>query len=160
MRAHLEYLRYVLRHKWFVFVESCRLGIPWRGLVHDLSKFLPDEWCPYVRFFYGRHARPRRDATGYYKPTDTGDPAFDRAWLAHQHRNSHHWQHWILPLDEGGTGVIEMPEAVRREMLADWRGAGRAQRTPDSARWYQAHKHQMRLGPRTREWIERQLLGG
>ena len=54
LRAHLSYARYVLRHKWFVF-QACRtLGVPfWQAVVHDWSKFLPSEWVPYVRFFYG-----------------------------------------------------------------------------------------------------------
>lgn len=85
---------YVVRHKWFVFVACYRLGIPWRGLVHDLSKFLPSEWIPYTNFFYGPKPSPR-DSTGYYKPTDTGDKAFDFAWLLHQKRNRHHWQWWL-----------------------------------------------------------------
>lgn len=41
VKGHLAYLWYVLRHKYFVFVECCRLGVPWRGLVHDLSKLSP-----------------------------------------------------------------------------------------------------------------------
>lgn len=31
MKPHLQYLWYVLRHKWFVFVECCSLGIPLQG---------------------------------------------------------------------------------------------------------------------------------
>jgi len=159
MRAHLAYLRYVLRHKWFVFVECIKLGIPWRGLVHDWHKFLPGEWFPYVRFFYHPDGTPkqRRDETGYYKPTDTGDAAFDYAWLLHQKRGKHHWQWWVLPEDEGGIKVLPMPDKYRREMLADWRGAGRAQGKPDTRRWYEANKDKMQLHPETRAWIEEQL---
>lgn len=54
MKAHLLYLRYVLRHKWFVLVAGRRTGAPlWRLLIHDWSKFLPSEWAPYVQMFYG-----------------------------------------------------------------------------------------------------------
>lgn len=159
MRAHLRYLRYVLRHKWFVFQECCRLGIPLAGVIHDWSKFLPSEWAPYVRFFYGRRGEPvsRRDSTGYYKPTDTGDEAFDFAWLLHQKRNPHHWQWWCLPEDQGGTKVLAMPDRYRREMVADWRGAGRAQGTPDVLRWYESNRHKMLLHPDTRQWIEAEI---
>lgn len=164
LKPHLLYLRYVLRHKWFVFLAACRLGIPWLGLVHDLSKFLPDEWMPYVHFFYGPKAEPiqRRDETGYYKPTDTGDAAFDFAWLLHQKRNRHHWQFWILPEDEGGVKVLPMPDRYRREMLADWMGAGRAQlgtkwTSNEPRRWYTKNHAKMQLHPETRTWIERKL---
>jgi len=54
VKAHLQYLRYLMRHKWFVFVACWRLGVPLhQAIIHDWSKFLPGEWFPYVRFFYG-----------------------------------------------------------------------------------------------------------
>jgi len=158
MTNYPKYLSYVVRHKWYVFVECCKLGIPWRGIVHDLSKFLPDEFFPYANFFAG-NKKPVRDKTGYYKPTDTGDPAFDLAWLRHQKRNDHHWQWWLLPEDEGGVKTLEMSEEARLEMLADWRGAGKAQGKPDTTAWYEANRHKMQLGPETRAWIDR-VLGG
>ena len=155
-KKHLQYLSYVLRHKWYVFIEACRLDIPWRGLIHDLSKFRPCEWYPYATFFYGKKLGPR-DATGYYKPTDTGDAAFDFAWLLHQKANRHHWQFWLLPEDDGGTKVLEMPDAYRREMLADWRGAGMAQGRPNTWEWFAKNKGRMQLGPETRTWIEAEI---
>jgi hypothetical protein len=156
---HWQYAKYLARHKWFVFVAGCRLGIPWLALMHDLSKFRPDEWMPYARFFYEPDGtkRTRRDSTGFYKPTSTGDDAFDFAWLLHQKRNKHHWQWWVLPEDNGGVKVLPMPDRYRREMLADWRGAGLAQGTPDTQRWYAVNQHKMNLHPETRAWIERHL---
>ena len=155
---HLRYLSYVLRHRCFVFVEACRLGIPWLGLVHDLSKFSPDEWMPYANFFYGPKRKPVRDATGYYKPTDTGDQAFDYSWLLHQKRNRHHWQWWLLPEDDGGIKRLEMPLRYRKEMLADWRGAGKAQGYGDNTlAWYTKNRHKMILAPLSRMWIEREI---
>jgi hypothetical protein len=54
----LKYLWSMMRHKWFVFIEACKLGIPWLGLIHDLSKFAPSEFIPYARYFYGNHPAP------------------------------------------------------------------------------------------------------
>src|SRR5690349_4010162 len=128
MTRHWRYLLYVVRHKWFVYRAGRALGVGrWQLVVHDWSKFRPSEWMPYANFFYGPKPKPVRDATGYYKPTDTGDEAFDFAWLLHQKRNPHHWQWWLLPEDDGGVKVLPMPDRYRREMLADWRGAGLAQ---------------------------------
>jgi hypothetical protein len=111
MGRHLAYARYLLRHKWSVFVAGWRLGITWLALLHDNSKLRPDEWGPYARFFYAPDGskRTRRDATGYYKPTDTGDAAFDYAWLLHQKRNKHHWQWWCLPEDDGSDRASRWP---------------------------------------------------
>ena len=47
MKAHLRYLGYVLRHKWFVLVAGLKVGAPlWRLLIHDWSKFTAAEWGP------------------------------------------------------------------------------------------------------------------
>ena len=140
--GNLRYLSYIIRHKWFVSIECVRLGIPWRGITHDLSKFLPSEWIAYKQHFYG--------------PIETWGE-FDLAWFKHQNRNDHHWQWWILRNDSGSIKSIAMSHAARRDMLADWKGAGRALGKPDTAAWYEANKHNMVLHPETREWVEKQL---
>lgn len=84
-----RYLRYLLRHKWFVFIECCKLGIPWRGIVHDLSKFLPSEWSPYMWYYYGPWQPGKQPSALIAK--------YEMAWLRHQHRNLHHWEMWICP---------------------------------------------------------------
>ena len=152
---HWKYLRYVILHKWYVLLETIRLGIFVRGLLHDWSKFLPDEWFPYARFFYG--PQPKRDRIGnYYEPGNAS--AFDLGWLKHIHRNKHHWQWWVLREGDGETKILPMPDRYRKEMLADWRGAGKAQGYGDNTNaWYQMNKEKMRLHPATRRWIEMML---
>jgi len=155
MTCYDRYLWYVLRHKWFVFIECCRLGIPWQGLLHDLSKFRPSEFFPYARHFYPGNGLTRiwRDKTGYYKPTDTGDAAFDFAWFLHQKRNPHHWQYWIFPADPGHEKILRMPERYVKEMVADWKGAGRAQNRPDVVGWYEKHKDDIVLDGYSRLYV-------
>lgn len=53
-----------------------------------------------------------------------------------------------------------MPLVYRREMLADWIGAGRALGKPDTKAWYLANKDKMKLHGDTRAWIESKLLKG
>ena len=151
MSKHWQYLKYVLRHKWYVGLECFRLGLYWRGIVHDLSKFRPSEWFPYANYFYGKGAAIRRDKTGYYKPTDTGDAAFDFAWLLHQKRNHHHWQWWCLPEDEGGLKVLQMDDKSTIEMFCDWCGAAQAQgKERDSVvDWWLANKCKMKIHDKT-----------
>jgi len=209
MRTHLAYLKYVLKHKWYVFLECCKLGIPWLGVIHDWSKFRPSEWFPYARYFYNPDGTRRqvRDGDGNF----VQDATFDFAWFLHQKRNKHHWQWWILREDNPGerwtiqqmapdspmvlaldgvphlvvevedddaictmayrrlcdiTGllnvrgnkVFSMPDRYRREMLADWRGAGRAIAGKDNtASWYESNKGKMQLHPETHQWVEEQL---
>lgn len=164
---HLKYLRNILRHKWFVFVECCKLGIPWLGVVHDWTKFLPSEWIAYARYFFGKYPSEYDIATGGYNGRETRSSEsverdFDLAWLHHQHRNKHHWQRWLMTLDssrsDGKMVALPMPDKYRREMLADWRGAGRAYGNPNTAEWYREHRNEIILHPETREWVDRQLL--
>jgi len=154
---HWRYLSYVVRHKWFVFIECCRLGIPTRGLLHDLSKFLPSEWFPYVYHFYGRRPTSKEEE----------DPRFDMAWLLHQRRNRHHWQWWVLAYDDGGSRAMKMSRRDVLEMMADWRGANRAQGgngCSDTVAWYAKNKGRMDLHPDTRykveEMVERMAAHG
>jgi hypothetical protein len=136
---YIKYLSYILRHKWYVFIECMKLGIPWRGLSHDMSKFLPSEFFAYTNFFYG----------------EKDQMAFDFAWHRHQKRNKHHWQWWILKYDSGKLIIFEMPLKYRKEMLADWRGCSMARTgTDDTANWYKENKDKMQLAPETRKWIE------
>lgn len=163
IHKHLRYLSYIIRHKYFVFIEAYKLGIPWLGFWHDWSKLRWSEWGPYANHFYGKEGTKTgihtgRDKTGYYKPTDTADTAFDFAWLLHQKRNRHHWQWWVLPEDSGGVVLMKMPWRYEVEMFADWRGASRAQGSKSTVlEWYTANKDKMQLHPNTRAWIEWRL---
>ncbi len=160
---YLKYLRYMIAHKWFVFVEACKLGIPWLGFLHDWSKFLPDEWRPYTKYFYGNYPDWHRFAPGtkgrlFGLTKQEVQDKFDLAWLKHIHRNRHHWQWWVLREDDGDIKVLPMPDRYRKEMLADWRGAGKAQGYEDNTKtWYQANKDKMQLHPDTRIWIEEKI---
>lgn len=156
MRKHLQYLKYVILHKWYVFIECCKLGIPVRGLLHDKSKFLLREWIPYTEHFYG-DKNPRND-DGSYNPIEVGG-TFDYAWLSHQHHNKHHWQYWILKGDSGYEKVLNIPVKYRKEMLADWRGAGKAINGKDDCKeWYLGNVDKMKLHPIVKEWLEERIL--
>lgn len=103
MKAHIEYLKYVLRHKWFVFKACLRLGVPLHlAIVHDWTKFTPQEWGAYVRNFFnpGGTRRKVRDASGAYNPAVQGDE-FLLAWQHHESHNKHHWGYW-LTFEMGG----------------------------------------------------------
>lgn len=159
MKRYLAYLKAVFRHKICVYQEGRKLGLwPLRLLWHDWDKFLPFMFIAYARSFFNPDGTSRnvRDASGYYDAART-EGAFNFAWLLHQKRNRHHWQWWTLPLDDGGIKCIEMSPVDRLEMLADWRGAGRAYGNPDTKGWYQKNQDKMQLGPDTRKWIEAQL---
>lgn len=147
MNRHIQYLKYVLRHKWFVFLACMKLNVSFvQAVVHDWSKFLPSEWIPYARTFYAP------DGSKQYLPGDT----FARAWNHHQKRNKHHWQYWLITWDKGTSEPLPMPEKYIREMLADWIGAGRAiHGRIEVAEWYEKNRENIKLHTGTRRIVER-----
>ena len=151
MSKHLKYLRYVLRHKWYVFLACLKLGVPlWQALIHDWQKLTPAEWNPYVQSFYGEWEYNER-------PQWLVD-SFNAAWLHHIHHGPHHWQYWILREDDGDTLLLEMPDNYIREMIADWVGAGMAITGKNNIKeWYPKNKDTIQLHPRTRAFVDLML---
>lgn len=155
-KKHIKYLKYVLRHKWFVFIECCKLGIPLRGVIHDLSKFMPSEWFPYVSYFHGDFGIKNQCPNKWSElKCVKAKFDFDLAWLKHQRRNKHHWQYWILQKDDGPIVIFEMSLKYAKEMLADWIGAGLAiSGKRDINEWYEKNKEKIQLHGETRKWVE------
>lgn len=167
MKDHLAYLKYVLRHKLYVFQACLKMKVPiYRSIIHDYSKFTLSEWKPYVKTFY------KPDGSKQYVES----PAFEYAWNHHQKSNKHHWQYWLLSWDRGETVALEMPETYVREMLADWIGAGWAIKGKPKRvlqplykpyepfdlfvgvkQWYNESKDKMILHPKTRIMVEQFL---
>ncbi len=154
MSKYWRYLWYILKHKWYVLVECCRLGVPWLGVVHDLSKFGLTEFV--------------RSAWRYCGTPDEVilvSEQYKLAWLHHQKVNKHHWIYWVVftPIPgqsyDEGWGCIPMPDRYRREMLADWIGAGKTYGGDGPIDWYEKNRGQLLLHPDTRDWLEEQLRG-
>lgn len=81
-----KHLCLVIRHKHAVFINCVKCGIPWRGIVHDLSKFSPSELFESAKYFNGKRSPIAvcREANGV-----------SPAWLHHKGRNKHHIEYWI-----------------------------------------------------------------
>lgn len=150
MKRYWVYLLKVLRHKWFVFLACCDLGIPFLGIIHDWSKFLPSEFIPYAMTFYNSDGSEKEG--GFREAGDYPKYALNE----HFHRNKHHWSRWMLPDGE----CLPIPDRYRREMLADWIGAGRAYGGSGADAWYAKHKDELKLHPLTRSWMEEKLFNG
>ena len=121
-------------------------GFHGKGYGTTLANSAPMNGVPYARYFYGdwpewdKMAPAERNL--YYGPTEESvEQELDFAWRKHIHRNKHHWQWWILREDSGEIKSLPMPDRYRREMLADWRGAGMALGYGDNTvEWYKGNK--------------------
>ena len=156
MKKYWLYLKYVLKHKWFVFIYCWEFGIPIRGLLHDLSKFRPKSFITYARYFYGDDSANNKVLKEQMK----------YQWLYHLHTNKHHWQYWVLREDTGRTKCMRIPDNYMKEMVADWLSvdrvkngkASREKMAKRTLKWYENHKKAMKLHKKTRIWVEAFLL--
>ena len=104
MRPHLRYLKYVVLHKWFVFLAGLRTGVPiWRLVIHDWDKFLPRMWGPYVNNFYRDKPSPNMSSVGHFHDPEKAKAEFNKAWEGHWRRHGHHKS---IPLREARSPVL------------------------------------------------------
>lgn len=103
-------------HKWWVFYYCCKAGIPFQGIVHDLSKFSPVEFFENVKYYCD-------DSSPIAACKE--DKGYSNAYLHHKGRNKHHYEYWVDKFDFGGV-ALKMPLKYQKEMLCDYLGAARA----------------------------------
>ena len=140
--CNLQYLAYVLKHKYYVFIECIKMGLWVHAFTHDLSKLTPSEFRGYADYFY---IRGRENIEAFNE--------FQKSWLFHQKRNKHHWDYWVLSNGE----TIPMPRKFVLQMIADWRAMGKV--FGDTANeYYLNNKKDMLLHVETIEIINQVLI--
>lgn len=117
MGNRIKHFKVITKHKWVVFKECCHCGIPWRGFMHDWSKYSPAEFSSSAKYFQG----------GKNSPIDAEkrERGYSLAWQHHQNHNPHHWEYWIDFDREGKPRATKMPYKYVVEMICDWIGAGK-----------------------------------
>ena len=103
------HLATVHHHRALVRKNCFRCGLYWQGLVHDLSKYSPQEFIPSVRYFQGN-----RSPYAYEKELYGIAPG----WLHHKGHNKHHWEYWTDCI-KGRWVPMEMPEKYIVESFCD-----------------------------------------
>lgn len=107
------HLHTINKHKFYVFKLSIRAGIPFRGLMHDLSKYTPVEFFEGVKYYNGK-----RSPISFCKQ----EKGYSKAWLHHKGRNKHHFEYWIDNMAPNKTPIIPYKYTV--EMICDTIAAG------------------------------------
>lgn len=79
------YFHSVNKHRFQVFYLCCRAGIPWRGLIHDLSKYSITEFSDGIRHY-------EKGSNLYDNAKKT--KGYSLSWLHHRGRNRHHYEYW------------------------------------------------------------------
>ena len=126
IKKTFKHLHTVNIHRFRVFKLCCRVGIPFRGLMHDLSKYSPQEFWESVKYYQGSYS-PIRNAKAI--------EGYSKAWLHHKGRNKHHYEYWFDFNTPEMTPL--MPFKYFLELVCDSYAAGRTYCGKDWTEEYQ-----------------------
>lgn len=108
LKNAIKHSALVMKHKWYVFIFCCRLGMPFRGFMHDWSKFSPTEFFESIKYYKGTHS-PITECKKHN--------GYSKAWLHHKGRNKHHSEYWYD--DRATIQTPMMPYKYVAEMICD-----------------------------------------
>ena len=103
----------ITKHKWVVFKLCVKIGIPWRGFVHDLSKYSKTEFLESAKYYKGTYSpiQACKQENGY-----------SQAWLHHKGKNKHHLEYWYDY--KAPVSMPMLPYTYTLEMICDTLAAG------------------------------------
>lgn len=110
-----KHFNLINKHRWLVFKLSIRVGIPFRGLIHDLSKYSIIEFWEGAKYYQGN-----RSPIVFARQENI----YSKAWLHHKGRNKHHEEYWYDWYAEVKAPII--PYKYVAEMVCDQLAAGMA----------------------------------
>lgn len=156
LQRFFGHLGTVLKHKRYVAQGCFRCGLYRQGLLHDLSKFSPSEFCSSVRYYEGWRSPNAVERELY---------GCSPAWLHHKGRNKHHFEYWI-DFTSRSTQIAEgcrMPLRYVAEMICDRRAAcmayhGKAYTPADAWEYYARTRTRVIMHPDTRAVLEKALV--
>ena len=148
IRKIFKHLHTVNKHRWEVFKLSIKVGIPFRGLVHDLSKYSYIEFSESIKYY----------ADGKYSPLlkckkETG---YSKVWLHHKGRNKHHCEYWYDIAAPEATPII--PFKYMLEMICDKIAAsktymGKEYDTKYPLKYFYKEEPKMLLNPKLKSFL-------
>lgn len=144
----LKHLHLIHTHRKFVRSMCFKMGIPWQGLTHDLSKYSLKELsiCKYYDGTRSPHEKAR-DELGY-----------SPSWLYHKAKNKHHWEFWTDNNSDSEFYAVKMPYKYALESFCDMVGAGKAYMKKDwdpsqPLEYFNAHKEKRLYYPATKKLL-------
>lgn len=152
MHTFWKHLKTITKHRHLVMKHCFACGIYKRGLLHDLSKYSPQEL--YVHRYW----------TGISSPISNEkkqNQGFSKAWLHHKGHNGHHLEYWLDNSSEG-TIAQKMETEYLIELLCDRIGAaknylGAAYTDAAPYEYNELHRQEILTHPQTDEQIRASL---
>lgn len=149
------HFRTITKHKLLVMKNCFRIGLYRQGLLHDMSKYSPEEFRSGVIYYQGNRSpnAAERETLGY-----------SRAWLHHKGRNKHHYEYWIDVSANKEEGLVgnKMPVRYVAEMMMDRIAAskvykGKNYTNASPLEYYDYTKKYIVIHPETRKLLEKLL---
>ena len=139
LRNIIKHFNLINIHRFKVFKLCVRAGIPFRGLVHDLSKYSITEFWESAKYYVG----DKSPISACKK-----DIGYSKAWLHHKGRNKHHHEYWYDYAAPEKAPV--MPYKYTVEMICDTLAAGQ---TYQKEKWTKDYQLKYYLKDRERKII-------
>ena len=107
----LAHFKTITHHRHLVRKYCFAVGLYWRGLTHDLSKYSPTEFWRGAKYYQGSFSPTQQERR---------EQGYSLAWMHHKGRNRHHWEYWTdYSIERGGYAPMPMPRRYLAEMLCD-----------------------------------------
>ncbi|WP_216662520.1 DUF5662 family protein [Adlercreutzia sp. ZJ473] len=150
-----QHLRTINAHKIQVMRHCFRVGLYKQGLLHDLSKYTPTEFCTGMRYYQGTRSP---------NTAEREERGFCEAWLHHKGRNRHHYEYWTDVRGKGDGRIVGAPMPTRYvvEMFCDRVAAckvyqGDAYTDASALEYYEAGSARYIMHPETAQLLEYML---
>ena len=154
MANPIGHFKTITKHRHTVIKHCAKAGILGRGLLHDLSKYMPAEFIGGAKYY-----------TGTRSPNDLQrqENGYSAAWMHHKGRNKHHFEYWTDydPVKKV-MSPVPMPLKYVIEMFCDRVAACKiyqkdAYRQDAALRYYENAKSHYVMHPNTAALLEKLL---
>ena len=110
-----KHFKTITTHKLLVMGGCFKVGLCKQGLLHDLSKYTPEEFRVGIRYYQGNRSPNAAERL---------DKGYSEAWMHHKGRNKHHAEYWTdLSMETKRYEPVPMPRKYLVEMVMDRRAA-------------------------------------
>ena len=146
-----KHFKTITKHKILVMDGCFRVGLYKQGLLHDLSKYSPEEFGIGARYYQGDKSP---------NAAERAEKGYSEAWMHHKGRNKHHYEYWTdMSTVTWRYEPVPMPVKYLVEMVMDRRAACMVYQgknyTPASAlNYYLRSKERSIMHPKTQRELE------
>lgn len=146
-----QHLKTITYHRWQVRRGCFKVGLYWRGLTHDLSKYTPTEFLVGAKYYQGIRSPNSAERV---------EKGYSLSWMHHKGRNRHHWEYWTdLDVKLGVYAPVPMPRVFLVEMVMDRIAAckvyqGKQYTDASALEYLQKGVDRIRMHPQTRQELE------